>query len=104
MAVKLQFFIALHPGVVAVAAQIVPGQVDQHDVLGIFLGVGQQCGCSLPVGLFVGLSGNRSGNRVDVGRPVFNPAVGLGRRTENPEAAEVEIKEVGRGLMLRRAR
>ena len=98
MAVILHLLISVHPHIVAVARQVVACQVHQHHVLGILLGVIAQI---LSVLLILhqvagALGGARYG--VDVGAPVADAAVGLGRRAEDAEASEVEIKQVGRGI------
>ena len=78
-----------------VARQVITGQIDQHHVFGILFGVVSQVVCSLAIGLSIPRSLSRAGNRVDIGYTILNAAVGLWRRTEDSESAEVEIEEVG---------
>ena len=105
--VVLDVLVVVDVHTVAVAAQVVAGQVHEHDVLGVLLRVVAQEFGTLAVSLGVACALRRAGNRVDVSvegssvRAVghtFDAAVRLRRGAEDAETAEVEVEEVGRGI------
>ena len=105
--VVLDVLVVVDVHTVAVAAQVVAGQVDQHHVLGVLLRVVAQEFGTLAVSLGVARALRCAGNRVDVSvegssvRAVghtFDAAVRLRRGAEDAETAEVEVEEVGRGI------
>ena len=95
MGVVLQVFVEVHLHVVAVSAEVVACQVHEHHVFSVFLCVVSQIFRSLSVSLCVAGALCRSCNGVNESLASFNAAVGLGRRAEDAEAAEVEVEEVG---------
>ena len=64
--VVLQILIEINFHTVAVAREVVAGKVNQHNVLGILLGVVAQILGTLTVGLGIAGTFCGSGNRVDV--------------------------------------
>ena len=76
--VVLQILIEINFHTVAVAREVVAGKVNQHNVLGILLGVVAQILGTLTVGLGIAGTLCGSGNWVDVCLAAFNSAVGLG--------------------------
>ena len=96
--VVLQVLVELHLHSVAVAAKVVARQVNEHHVLGVFLGVVAQVFSPLAVGLGVAGALRRAGYGVDVSLAPLYAAVGLGRRAEYAEASEVEVEQIGRGV------
>ena len=79
MAVILRLLIEGQPHVVAVARQVVAGQVDQHDMLGVLLGVMQQSLRSSLIFIMVSRTEGCPGDRVDAGLTIIDLAMGLGR-------------------------
>ena len=98
MAVILHVAVKVHLHAVGVAAQVVARQIDQHDVLGVLLGVGQKPFGPLAVQRRVSGAESRARDGVDRGAAVLDLAVRLGRGAEDAEAPEIEIEEVGRGI------
>ena len=98
VAVVLKVLVEVDLHVVAVAAEVVAGEVDQHHVLGVFLGVLAEEFGSLPVGGFVAGALCCPGNGVDIGTAAVDAAVCLGTGTKNAETSEVEVEEIRRGI------
>ena len=98
MTIILNFLIKIDMHMLAVARQVVPCQINQHDVLGVFLRVVPEGFGALPVDLDIARAEGRPGYRVDGRVSVSYLAVGLGRGAEDAEASEIEIEEVGRGI------
>ena len=95
MAVVLHVLVEIYLHTMAITAQVIAGEVDQHDVFGVFLRVfSQQFGC-LAVGL--GITGAACSSRygVDVCPPALNAAMRLRTGTKNSESAKIEIEQVG---------
>ena len=67
----LRLFVELHMRVVAVPAQVIACQIDQHDVFGILFRVGQQGSWSVAICFFVSTSAGCSGNGVDRRLSIF---------------------------------
>ena len=98
MTVVLHIFVEVHLHLMAVAREVVACQVDQHHVLGVLLRVVAQELGTAAVGLGIARAGCCSGNGIDICFLAFYAAVGLGRRTEDAETAEIEIEQVGAGV------
>ena len=79
MAVVLHILVELHLHIVAVAAQIVSGKVDEHHMLGILLWVVTQILCITRILFGISGSSSDSGYRVDICLAVLYSAVGLRR-------------------------
>jgi len=78
------------------APDVVPSEVNEHDVLGALLGVGQQrLGDRLVLGLG-DTSRTRPRERAHVDAAVLQAHQHLGRRTDHRRLAEPEKEEVGR--------
>ena len=102
--------------VVGDPADVVAAQVHEHDVLGPFLGVGQQFLGQGPVLGLVLAPPPRAGERADRDRPVLDPDQDLRRAADQAEVVErqveqeragvddpehaVDVERVGRGLDL----
>ena len=89
----------LHRLVVGDAADVVASQVDQHDVLGALLGVGQQLlGQRAVLGLVAprGAACPASGRIVTM--PVLDPHQDLGRAADQGEIAERQVEEERAGI------
>ena len=82
----------------AVAAQVVACQVDQHHMLGIFLGIVAQVFGILLVLFGITRALGSAGNRVDERLVAFYAAMGLGGRTEDAETSEIEIEKIRAGI------
>ena len=84
--------------IVAVAREVVASQVNQHHVFGILLRVVTQILGILAVLLSITSALGGTSDRVDVGMilvaPLLYAAVGLRRRAEDAETAEVEVEQV----------
>ena len=93
MAVELHLFVAVNCHVVAIAAQVVAGQIYEHHVFCIFLRVVAQVFRILAVFLHIAGAFGRAGNRVDVCSAIADAAVCLGRGTKDAESAEIEIEK-----------
>ena len=78
------------------AAQVVSGQVNQHKVLGPFLGVGQKLQFELFVLGLVLSAPNRSRDRMDRGAAADNANQTFGRSARNLEVAKVDVHQVRR--------
>ena len=80
------------------AADVVAPEVDQHDVLGPLLGVGQQLfGQGAVLGL-VGTAAPRPRQRPDRHHPVLDPHQDLRRAADQGEVAIGQIKEKRAGI------
>ena len=88
----------------AVAAQVVAGQVNQHHVLCILLGIVLKVQGVLTV--LLGITGTFGGtcNGVNVSGTACYAAVCLRAGTEYAESAKIKVKQIRAGIMLRRAR
>ena len=82
----------------AVAAQVIACQIDQHDVLGILFRVVAQKLRPPAVGFGISCAACRSGDGIDVCLAALNAAMGLRTGTENAESAEIEVEQIGRGI------
>src|SRR5665647_2174838 len=91
--VVMYLFVEIDPHVIAVAAQVVAGQVDQHHMLGILFGILQEGFAECLVLYYVTTSAYGAGDRIDGGPSACDFAVGLGRGAKNPETAKIEIEE-----------
>ncbi len=79
-------------------ADVVAAEVEQHQVLGALLGVGQQLGLERRV-LGRGRAARPgAGDRADGDHAVLDPHQDLGAGADHLEAAEVEVEHVGRGV------
>ena len=96
MAVELHVFVEVHLHVVTVAAQVVAGEVHEHHVLSILLRVVAQELSGLAVLLGVAGALRSSCDGVDIRCVALNAVVSLRTGTEDAEATEVEIEEIGR--------
>ena len=67
-------------------------------MFGVLFRVGKQGFGQLSVGFLVSAPSGGAGNGVDGGLPVFYPAMGLGRGTEDAESSEIEVEQVRRGI------
>ena len=79
MAVILHVAVKVHPHAVGIAAQVIARQIDQHDVLGVLLGVGQKPFGPLAVQRRVSGAESRARDGIDRGAAVLDLAVRLGR-------------------------
>ena len=109
MTVILQVLIEVHFHLMAVPAQVIPGQVYQHHMLGILLGIIAQILRTLLVGLFITcpLGSPRDGINIrPVAVPVcgcttatsaclHNPAMCLRTAAEDSESTEIKIEKIG---------
>ena len=98
MGVVMHLFVEIDPHIVAVAAQVVAGQVDQHHMLGILFGILQKGLAERLVLYQVATTAHGAGDRIDGGSSVGDFAVGLGRGAKDTETAKIEVEEVGRGV------
>ena len=96
--IELHILEELHVNVMTVAAEVVACEIHEHDVLCILLGVGAQVLGSTSVFVAVAGTARSSGYGVDISRSSLYSAVCLRRGSEDAEAAEVEVEEVGRGI------
>ena len=96
--VVLRLLVEFHVRIVAVPAQIVASQIDQHHVFCIFFRISQQSFGQGFIGFLVSASASSTGNRVDGRFSIFNFAVSLGRRTENTESTEIKVEQVRRRI------
>ena len=83
---------------VAVAAQVVAGQVDQHHVLGRFFRVVVEFLGQFGIVNIVARAPERTGNGVDGGFPVFNDNLRFGRGAEEFVVAVIEIEQIRGGV------
>lgn len=90
MGVELHLPHKLYRHFAARAAEVVARQVDEHYVLGVLFGVGQQRACKFMVAGVVAGAPECAGYRIDVGFAFLYTQVGLGRGAEHPEASHVE--------------
>ena len=79
-------------------AHVVAAEVEQHQVLGPLLGVGQQLGLERVVLLRRSAAPAGAGDGADGDRAVAHPHQDLGARAHHLEVAEVEIEHVGAGV------
>ena len=98
VAVQLRFAEEVHTYVGTVACQVIACQIDEHHVFGVLLGVVQQTSGGSLVFLAVACASGGTCYGVDVGPSVGDAAVRFGRGTEDAEASEVEVEEVGRRI------
>ena len=78
MTIELHLLVFLHLYMATIAAQVIAGQVDQHDMLCILLGIGAQT-LGIPlVLLLITCAGYCACNRVNVCLVTINAAVCLG--------------------------
>lgn len=94
VAIELHVLIEIHLHAMAVAAQVIASQIDQHHVLGILLRVVAQELCCLAVLFHITRTLGCSCDRVDKRLVAHNAVVSLRRRTEDAETSEVEIEEI----------
>ncbi|MNF62568.1 hypothetical protein D3C84_442520 [compost metagenome] len=80
------------------AADIIAAQVDQHQVLGQLLGVGEQVFLQGAVGFFSGTARTGTGDRAHGDQAILDPHQHLRRATDYVEVAEVEEVHVGGGV------
>jgi hypothetical protein len=80
------------------AADVVAAEVEQHQVLGALLGVGQQLGGQRLVLLDGGAALARAGDRPHGDVAVLEPHQDLRRGADDVEVLEVEVEHVGRGV------
>ncbi len=88
-----------HTARAADAADVIAAQIQQHQMLGPFLGIGQQFGLQ---SLVLGLGrAPRAGarQRPDGDAAVLQPHQNLGAGARHLEAAEVQIEQIGRGVL-----
>ena len=78
------------------AADVVAAEVDQHDVLGALLRVGEQLRGERPVLLGVGAAAARAGDRPQRHLVALEPHQDLRRRADDVEVAKVEVEHVRR--------
>ena len=76
------------------AADVVPAEVEEHQVLGALLGVGEQLGLERVVLLRRAAARPGAGDRADGDLAVLDPHQDLRARAGDGEAAEVEVVEV----------
>ena len=87
------------------AADVVAAEVEQHQVLGALLGVGEQLVGERAVVLGRRAARPGAGDRADGDLAVAHPDQDLGARADDREAAEIEDRyRKGEGLMRRSAR
>ena len=98
VAVVLYLLIEIHLHVVGVPAEVVAGEVYQHHVLGVLLGVGKQGLGTLLVYLDITGTESGPGDRVDAGVSARYLAMRLGGRAEDTETSEIEIEQIRRGV------
>ena len=100
VAVILHILVEIDLHAVAIAAKVIAGEVDKHDVLGVLLRVVAQILGVSGILLGVARAAGSSRNRVNVcaAGAAIDSAVGLGRRAEDSETAHVEIEKVWRGI------
>ena len=79
-------------------AEIVAAEVDEHDVLGPFLRVGEQLAGEARVLLRRGAAPAGAGDRVQQGAPSGDLEVRLGRRTDDVESVKAEQIHVRAGV------
>ena len=70
--IVLQVFVEIDLHTVTVAAEVVAGEVHQHDVFGILFWVVAQILCTLAVGLRIAGALGGAGNRIDVSLAPLN--------------------------------
>ena len=79
------------------AAEVVTGEVDEHQVLGAFLRIGEQFGFELAVGGFVGAARTRAGDRTDLAEAAGEADVHFRRGADDVEpAARLQDEHVRR--------
>ncbi len=80
------------------AADIVAAEVQQHQVLGPFLGIGLELFLQGGVLLRRGAAGAGAGDGADGDLAVAQAHQDLGARTDELEAGEVQVEQEGRGV------
>ena len=88
----------LHGAEIAHPADVIARQVDQHDVLGPFLGVGQQFGFVRLVLFGCLAAGPRSGDGPDLNVPLFAPDMDFRGSSHQAEPVQFEQEHIGRGI------
>ena len=86
------------------AADIVAPEVEQHQVLGPLLGVGEKLRLQAGILGRVGVAGACAGQRPDRHQPVAQTDEDFRAAADDREAAEIEEEQEGRGLIRRSAR
>ena len=94
MTIELHIFEEIDLDVVAVPAQVVPCKINQHNVLGILLGIIAQILRILPVLFRISRTFRSTGDGVYISFLAHNTAMRFRAGTEDAEAAEVEIEQV----------
>lgn len=94
----LNFLEYIHLDLRTVAAEVIAGEVHEHDVLGVFLGVVKEFARHVLVLLVVAGAAKSARNGVHRGRAVVDQQLRLGAGAHELEAAVVAIEEVGRGI------
>ena len=98
MGVVMHLFVEIDADVMAVPAQVVAGQIDQHHMFGILFRVVEEGFAEYFVLYHVATPAHGPGNRIDGCPSVSYFAMGFGRRAKNPETAKIEVEEVWRGV------
>ena len=81
------------------AADVVAAEIEQHQVLGALLGIGEQhFGLSAWSSASVGATAARAGDRADGDLAVAHAHEDLGARADEGEGAEIEVEEERRGV------
>ena len=80
------------------AADVVAAEVEQHQVLGALLGVGEELGLEREVLGRRGAARPGAGDRADRHGAALDAHEDLGAGADHLEAAEVEVEHVGRGV------
>ena len=73
------------------AADVIAGEIDQHDVLGTFLGIGQQLGCERVVLLGRFAARTRPGDGADLHAAFLAADVKFRRRADKGHVAELQV-------------
>src|ERR1700677_1400437 len=91
-------FLDLHGAKIADAADVVSGEIDEHDVFGAFLGIGQQFAFQglVFLGGLAAAPGAGDGANLDVA--VFAADMGFRGGADEGESLQLEQKHVGRGI------
>ena len=98
VAVELHLLVGVYLYIVAVAAEVVACQVNEHHVFCVFLGVVAQIFSIFAVFLCIAGAFGCAGDGVDVCVAAINAAVCFWRRTEDAERPEVKVEQVWRRI------
>ena len=94
----------VHGAIFADAAQVIARQIDQHDVLGAFLRIGEELAFKHQIGGRVKAARPCAGDRAEQRLPPLQADVHLGRRANQAQrlwavqVGEIEEEHVGRGV------